>query len=437
MASQLASPRNRRSSHIRCEAIQDHNLGTPHLDGIGLARRRPGGDPDTDKEGAPMADRSFHRNDWPTLGVEVELQLVDAESMALRSAIADVLAHLPGDLHASAKTEWVQSCVEITSDACRSVAEVGEDLSRKIRAVERAADRCGTRLLWAASHPFSHWRDQDITPDERYAGLVETHQIAVVRHVVFGLHVHVGVDSGDKAVVIGDRLQRHLPLLLALSVNSPYWCGRPTGLHSRRTQVLEGSPFGGPPPRMRSWGDYLATLDRLFTAGFIHSVKDLWWDLRPNPVYGTVECHGCRPRSGCGATTSGRWLVLFGGSLRLGCPHDDRQAHDELGPLAQPLAAGLDPAAVHLDQSLHQGQADAQPALRPLQRVVHLREHLEDAGQLVGGDADAGVLHRRPPRRSPSARRSARCDRPARCTWRRCSGGWRTPGPAGSGRRPR
>ena len=240
-----------------------------------------------------MSDRSFHRNDWPTLGVEVELPLVDAESMALSSAIADVLAHLPGDLHASAKKELVQSCVEITSDACRSVAEVGEDLSRKIRAVERAADRCGTRLLWAAAHPFSHWRDQDITPDERYAGLVETHQIAVVRHVVFGLHVHVGVDSGDKAVVICDRLQRHLPLLLALSANSPYWCGRPTGLHSHRTQVLEGSPFSGPPPRMRSWGDYLATLDRLFTAGFIHSVKDLWWDLRPNPVYGTVEVRIC------------------------------------------------------------------------------------------------------------------------------------------------
>src|SRR5262249_50720649 len=209
------------------EAIQDHKLGTPHLDGIGLARRRPGGDPDTDKEGAPMSDRSFHRNDWPTLGVEVELPLVDAESMALRSAIADVLAHLPDDLHASAKKELAQWCVETPRAACRSVAQVGEDLSRKIRAVERAADRCGTRLLWAAAHPFSHWRDQDITPDERYAGLVETHQIAVVRHVVFGLHVHVGVDSGDKAGVVCDRLQPHPPLLLALSAHSPYSVRRP------------------------------------------------------------------------------------------------------------------------------------------------------------------------------------------------------------------
>ena len=98
IVSQGAATRNRRSSHIRWEAIHDHNLGTPHLKGIGLARRRHGGDPDTDKEGVPMSDRSFHRNDWPTLGVELELQLVDAESMALKSASADVLAHLPGDL---------------------------------------------------------------------------------------------------------------------------------------------------------------------------------------------------------------------------------------------------------------------------------------------------------------------------------------------------
>src|SRR5262249_60061443 len=106
-------------------------------------------------------------------------------------------------------------------------AEGGGDLPGRIGAAEGAAARGGPRLLWAAAHPFSHWRDQDITPDERYAGLVETHQIAVVRHVVFGLHVHVGVDSGDKAGVVCDRLQPHPPLLLALSAHSPYSVRRP------------------------------------------------------------------------------------------------------------------------------------------------------------------------------------------------------------------
>ena len=107
---------------------------------------------------APMEAREpFRRNDWPTLGVEVELQLVDAETMALKSAIADLLGNLPAESHGSAKKELMQCFVEVTSDACRTVDEAGDDLTRMIGAVERAADRCGTRLHWAASHPFSHW----------------------------------------------------------------------------------------------------------------------------------------------------------------------------------------------------------------------------------------------------------------------------------------
>jgi carboxylate-amine ligase len=235
----------------------------------------------------------FRRNDWPTLGVELELQLVDAVSLALKSAIDALLEHLPAELHGSAKPELMQCFVEVTSDPCRTVDEVGGDLTRKLGAVERAADRCGTRLLWAATHPFSHWRDQQLSPGERYARLVETLQVAVVRHVVFGLHVHVGVRSGDRAARLCDRLQRHLPVLLALSVNSPFWCGRPTGLQSHRIEVLADSPIGGPPPRMRSWRHYLEIVDRLFAAGCIRSVKDLWWDVRPNPAYGTVEVRIC------------------------------------------------------------------------------------------------------------------------------------------------
>jgi carboxylate-amine ligase len=240
-----------------------------------------------------MSDGSFSRNDWPTLGVELELQLIDARTMALKSAISDLLANLPADLHGSVKRELMQCYVEINSAACRTVAEVGEDLSRKIRAVEAATDRCGVRLFWAGTHPFSHWRGQEITPDDRYHQLAETLREAAVRHVVFGLHVHVGVDSGDKAALICDRLQRHLPLLLALSANSPFWCGRSTGFHSHRIGILGDSPFGGSPPPMRSWGAYRAQVDRLFAAGFIRSVKDLWWDLRPNATYGTVEIRVC------------------------------------------------------------------------------------------------------------------------------------------------
>ncbi len=239
------------------------------------------------------ARKSFRRNEWPTLGVELELQLVDAESMALRSAVADLLANLPDSLHDSVKPEFLQCYVEVNSGACRTVADVGADLDHKVRAVERAADRCGIGLFWAATHPFSHWRDQKITPNERYYKLANLMGETVVRPVTFGLHVHVGVDSGDKAIRVGDRLQEHLPSLLALSANSPFWNGRQTGDQSHRIALLEGFPTGGLPPRMRSWDEYLALYGELKEAGFIESPKELWWDVRPSPEIGTVEVRIC------------------------------------------------------------------------------------------------------------------------------------------------
>ena len=235
----------------------------------------------------------FRGNDRPTLGVELELQLVDAGSMALRSAIGELLEDLPADLHDSVKPEFMQCYVEVNSAVGRTVDDLGADLGRKLLAVERAADRRGLRLFWAATHPFSCWRDQRITPDERYYKLADLLGETVVRPVTFGLHVHVGVDSGDKAVRVGDRLQRHLPLLLALSANSPFWHARPTGDHAHRIGLLEGIPTGGLPPRLRSWDEYLGLLGRLRAAGFVASPKELWWDVRPSSEHGTVEVRIC------------------------------------------------------------------------------------------------------------------------------------------------
>ncbi|MGP0067939.1 MAG: YbdK family carboxylate-amine ligase [Isosphaeraceae bacterium] len=240
-----------------------------------------------------MSEHTFRRNGWPTLGVEVELQLVDAESMGLRSAIADVIGELPAGLHDSVKPEFMQCYVEINTGICRTVDEVEADLSAKIKAVERVADRLGVRLFWAGLHPFSRWRDQEITPNERYYKLAEWLQETVVRSVTFGLHVHVGVDSGDKAIQVGHRIQRDLPILLAMSANSPFWHGRMTGHHAHRIEVLEGFPTGGLMPAMRSWAEYLELVGRMKSAGFIDSPRELWWDVRPNAENGTIEIRIC------------------------------------------------------------------------------------------------------------------------------------------------
>jgi carboxylate-amine ligase len=225
--------------------------------------------------------------------VEIELQLVDARSMGLKSAIGEILAGLPAALHDSVKPEFMQCYVEINTGVCRTVDEVEADLAPKVRAVEREADRHGVRLVWAATHPFSRWREQEITPNDRYYKLAALLQETVVRPVTFGLHVHVGVESGDKAILVSHRIQRHLPVLLAMSANSPFWHGRATGHHAHRIEVLEGFPTGGMMPPLGSWEEYQGLLGQMQSAGFVESHRELWWDVRPSAENGTIEVRIC------------------------------------------------------------------------------------------------------------------------------------------------
>lgn len=240
-----------------------------------------------------MRDDRFTSNAWPTLGVEVELQLVDARTMALRSAIAPVIAGLPPELKQWVKPEFMQCYVEINSAVCRTANELEWDLARKVRGVEATVAKQGLRLFWSATHPFSRWQDQQITPNERYFRLAETLRETVTRPVTFGLHVHVGVKSGDLAAQISDRLQPYLPLFLALSANSPFWEGRCTGHQAHRIEILEGFPTGGLPPLFGNWEGYLTLVAQMVAAGFIDSAKELWWDIRPNPESGTIEVRIC------------------------------------------------------------------------------------------------------------------------------------------------
>ncbi len=235
----------------------------------------------------------FKPNSRPTLGVEVELQLVDAEDLALSCCIEELLAAIPDSLKESVKPELMQCYVEINSRTCNTVGEVGQDLREKLTAIERVVDQLGIKLLWAGTHPFSSWRHQLITVNERYTRLVALMEDVARRLVTFGLHVHVGVDSGDKAVMICDRMQEHLPLLLALSANSPFWEGRRTGLRSNRSNIMEALPTAGLPYQMRNWSEYVWLVNHLIDTGFINSIREIWWDIRPHHHFGTVEIRVC------------------------------------------------------------------------------------------------------------------------------------------------
>lgn len=240
-----------------------------------------------------MPTLNFTRNDYPTLGVELELQLVDQETFALSNSIEDVLANLPQSLQESIKPELMQSYLEINTGICRNVCEAGDDLRGKLEDVEKAIDPLGLKLFWSATHPFSSWRDQQITVNDRYFRLVELMQDIARRLVTFGLHIHVGVDTGDKAIMVTERLLRYMPLLLSISANSPFWEGRNTGIHSNRSKIMEGLPTAGLPHLVRNWSEYTWLINHLIHTGFINTIREIWWDIRPHHNFGTVEVRVC------------------------------------------------------------------------------------------------------------------------------------------------
>jgi glutamate---cysteine ligase / carboxylate-amine ligase len=235
----------------------------------------------------------FASNPKSTLGVEIELNLVDSKTMALRSGAPQILSEIPSDSVGSIKPELLQCYIELNTKVCQEVAEVETDLTAKLKLVEAIAVRHELRLFWGGTHPFSPWQDQNVSADERYHGLIQLLQETARRLVTFGLHVHVGVDSGDKAIMICDRILQHLPTLLALSANSPFWQGRNTGLHSQRSKVMDTLPTAGLPPLMRNWSEYSWLLNNMIETGFIKTIREIWWDVRPHHNFGTVEVRIC------------------------------------------------------------------------------------------------------------------------------------------------
>lgn len=235
----------------------------------------------------------FHRNDRPSIGVELELGLVDADTMELSSSIVNVLEQLPQEETARFKAELMQCCVEINTDICNTVADVERDLRQRILQLESVAEGAGLKIWWGATHPFSLWRNQTVTPNERYNDLVNLLQEMARRLVTFGLHIHIGVDSGDKAVMICDRIMQHLPTLLALTCSSPCWENRVTGLQSHRSKIMEGLPTAGLPTLMRNWSEYVWLVNHMVDTGFINTMREIWWDVRPHHKFGTVEVRVC------------------------------------------------------------------------------------------------------------------------------------------------
>jgi carboxylate-amine ligase len=227
-----------------------------------------------------------------TIGIEMEVQLLDRETLSLTPASSDIIDALKG-LGGSVKHELLMSNLEINTDICFSVKEAGRDLYKKFDLVSKEASKHNTLLCCAGTHPFSLWRNQIMTEDARYMRLLGNLQIIARRFNIFGLHVHVGVGGGERCIYIMNRMLFYLPHLLAISTNSPFWEGYNTGLKSYRTKVFENLPIAGLPFYFEHWADYTHLVENYIATGTIETIRELWWDIRPHPDFGTVEVRVC------------------------------------------------------------------------------------------------------------------------------------------------
>ncbi len=232
----------------------------------------------------------FSASPSSSLGIEWELQLVDLQTRQLTSGSEQILRELsPDGEHPTAKHELLQSTIEVITAVCSTVGQATDDLLRTVAALRPLAQKRGLGLMCTGTHPFTDWKTQQISANDRYTKLVNDMQWLARRLQIFGVHVHVGVRSADKAIAIVNALTSYIPHFLALSASSPYWKGSDTGLASARSKVFEGLPTAGLPQQLADWGQFEGYMGTLIKTGTISSIKEVWWDIRPHPTYGTVE----------------------------------------------------------------------------------------------------------------------------------------------------
>jgi carboxylate-amine ligase len=227
-----------------------------------------------------------------TLGIEEEFQLVDPQTRELKSHIEEMMA-AGAHLGEQIKPELHQSVVEVGTPVCADIREAGEAVRHLRRALVDMAERSGARIVASGTHPTSHWKDQEITDRIRYKDIVNEMEDLARANLIFGLHVHVGLDDDEMRIQIMNGVRAFLPHLLALSVNSPFWCGRRTGVKSVRSTIFKRFPRTQVPDYFRSWAEYEDFVRLLVRTGCIDDGKKIWWDVRPHAYFKTLEFRVC------------------------------------------------------------------------------------------------------------------------------------------------
>ena len=237
-----------------------------------------------------MLKLDFNPNKYISIGVEIEIQLIDPITGDLKPVGPSILESLAEDKDAAhIKSEIFQSMLEIDTPICKNAFEVGDSLRKSLSIVRKTAFQNNAQVMMSGTHPFAHYSERLLTPTSRYFSLVDRNKWITRRLQIFGLHVHLGMRDGEHAMAMNNALCHYLPIILALSASSPFWHRDDTGLASSRITFFEAIPTGGHPYLLNNWSEFEELVDKLILSKSITSIKDLWWDIRPNIEFGTIE----------------------------------------------------------------------------------------------------------------------------------------------------
>ena len=326
-----------------------------------------------------------------TIGIEEELMILDAQSLELVNAIESLLEPAPsGEI----KPELMESVLEVSTDPCPNTAVAGEQLRALRRQVAQTAGTKELAIGSAGTHPFAMWEDQRIVARPRYRDLISALRWVARQELIFGMHVHVRIDDPDKAIHVSNGMRVHVPLLLGLSANSPFWRGGATGLASARTPIFRTFPRVGIPPTYTDWEDYERRIEFMVECKVIEDYTYLWHDVRPHPNFGTIEVRVMDSQTHIEHTLG--LAALVQGLVKELCEHFDagkelsRYPYEMLDENKW-LAArhGLDGELVDLP---HADRVQSRALARRL--LDRVRDHCRDLGSADDLDAIEDLLER-------------------------------------------
>ena len=238
----------------------------------------------------------FAHSERSSVGIEWELALVDADSGDLRQVagtVLDALRPADGGEHPNVRQELLLNTVEIVSKVCRTVGEAGADIQRAIEEVRTITDPLRVELMCAGTHPFAQWSHQKVTDKQRYATLIDRTQWWGRQMLIYGVHVHVGIEDRDKVLPISRAVLTALPYLQSLSASSPFWGGKDTGYASNRALMFQQLPTAGLPFQFERWEQLEGYVADMMHTGVIDQFDEIRWDVRPSPRFGTLEMRIC------------------------------------------------------------------------------------------------------------------------------------------------